>query len=350
MSIINNQETQTDTTGADLLKAMCSGLELRKKKYSVKWLWDKVIPEQSITLLTGRGGIGKTWISLNIAKAVSQGLPYLNLPTEKTPVYYIDFENPLPVLCERVDKLEINDVIFLHNSSRPRPPRTDSKEFEHYRKLPPGLIIFDTLRASHTGDENNSQQMSFVMNNLKDLRDSGFTIIVLHHTAKSNERTYKGSTAILDMADHCLGIYRVKNGTDNEIADDKSDDGEKSYRFGTVGKSRYKPFSLHVQFDPEQGFILAKDSETILMEKIRDHIMTMGMLKPKEAYNLIGESFGFTNIKTFFELLKKGKEKYWKISGTGHDGSFSAIRPPSMQDVAGEDEDVLEIYMKNMNL
>ena len=89
------------------------------------------------------------------------------------------------------------------------------------------MIIFDTLRSAQSKDENNSQDMAFIMGRLKELRDLGFTVLILHPTPKSNERTYKGSTAIIDLCDQALGLYRVKSGTSNEIVDDDdNDEGE----------------------------------------------------------------------------------------------------------------------------
>lgn len=76
--------------------------------------------------------------------------------------------------------------------------------------LPPGsLLVFDTLRASQSRDENDSQQMASIMMKLKILRDSGFTILLIHHTPKGNDNIYKGSTAIFDLSDHVLSFHTI---------------------------------------------------------------------------------------------------------------------------------------------
>ena len=123
------------------------------------------------------------------------------------------------------------------------------------RSFPPGsLLIYDTLRASQGRDENDSQHMAFVMQRLKELRDMGFTILLLHHTPKGNDRTYKGSTAILDLADHVLSLHKVKkaNPEGGEIEDDEDQDC--LYRLGTKDKTRYEPFHIFMAFDKEKGF------------------------------------------------------------------------------------------------
>ena len=136
----------------------------------IEWVIDKLIPKESITLLHGRGGIGKTWITLTLAHAVSKGLSFMGLDTVKLPVVYVDYENSFPVLVERVKKIQASDVLYWHNSNEVRPPKIDDmNDWEQYKALPIGLLIYDTLRASQTKDENDSRQMAFVMSRLKEL-------------------------------------------------------------------------------------------------------------------------------------------------------------------------------------
>ena len=68
-----------------------------------------------------------------------------------------------------------------------------------------GVVIFDTLSASHTKEENSNSEMSIIMSTMKRIIDeTKTTIIVLHHHGKSNE--YKdsdmgrGATTIIGRA------------------------------------------------------------------------------------------------------------------------------------------------------
>ena len=56
----------------DPLSILKKGSDLMTLDIHVEWIVDKLIPKQSITLLHGRGGIGKTWITLVLAHAVSK--------------------------------------------------------------------------------------------------------------------------------------------------------------------------------------------------------------------------------------------------------------------------------------
>jgi archaellum biogenesis ATPase FlaH len=288
--------------GSDLLSLDCC----------VEWVVDKLIPKQSITLLHGKGGIGKTWISLIIGNAVSKGIDFMNLNTEQMFVVFIDFENSLPVLVERVKKIDASEILFWHNTNETRPPKLDRGEWTQYKNLPMGLLIFDTLRASQSRDENSSQDMAFIMSRLKELRDMGFTIILLHHTPKSNDRTYKGSTALMDLADHVLSLHRVRKGSLEDIDDE---DEEGYYRFGTKEKTRYEPFHIFLDFDPEKGFISAPDPDLEDMRELHNIIVELkdsqGELPiQSQILDKAKEELNFGNIKTR-KLLKRGESKYW---------------------------------------
>ncbi len=320
----------------DPLSIMRTGSELQKVECTVGWVWDKQVPERSITLLSGKGGIGKTWLVLGLADAVSRGVPFLGLETKQMPVYYIDFENSLPVLVDRVRKINITDVRFWHNGDKVRPPKIDSQEFALYKQLPPGLIIFDTLRASQSQDENDSRFMAMVMGKLKELRDLGFTIVILHHTPKSNDRTYKGSTAIFDLSDHVLGLYRVKQGTanemlddnkkgtDNEMEDTNDEDEEKVFFIGTKDKTRYEPFHMFIQFDPERGFIPAPDPDTELMKHIHGVLLGKGRLTQLAAFEAVRDTLGMKSKGKVVNLLRKGEGLFWDVIKDGKKKLYEA--------------------------
>jgi hypothetical protein len=295
----------------DPLSILKKGSDLMNLDIYVEWIVDKLIPKQSITLLHGRGGIGKTWITLVLSHAVSKGLPFMGLETVQCPVVYVDYENSLPVLVERVKKIEAADVLFWHNTNEMRPPKIDAKEWELYKALPVGLLVYDTLRASQSKDENDSRQMAEVMTRLKELRDAGFTILLLHHTPKGNDQTYKGSTAILDLADHVLSLHKVRKGSLEETEDEETENV--FYRFGTKGKTRYEPFHIFLEFQKEHGFVIAPDPDTEELEEIYDLLQHQkDLLKQSQVYDLVKTKLSITSKGKVIKLLNKGIGKYWE--------------------------------------
>ena len=331
-------ESESKDASFSLSKALKLGAELLKLNMQIDWLVEDLIPKVAITLFSARGGMGKTILSITLADAVSRGIPFLGLKTSKTPVVYIDFENSLPVLAERVKRVDAHDVSFWHGTNEIRPPRLDSNDFELYRQLPEGaLLIFDTLRASQSRDENDSQHMASVMQRLKELRDAGFTILILHHTQKSNDRTYKGSSAIYDLSDHTLNLCKVKRNTalsgENESSED-IDEEDCYYKFSTADKTRYEPFSIFLEFDSEiKNFKIAPDHEAGILQEIYSLLLGRESLKTNEIFELVKSEMGIKGKAKFTRLLKKGTGKYWQSYKTS-DNKTIRYRPLNHQSVS----------------
>ena len=326
-AIYIRQIGQLDNSIPEPISFLKKGSDLQALECRVEWAINKLLPRQSITLLHGRGGIGKTWLALIMGNAISKGLPFAEIQTNQMPVIFMDFENSLPVLVERVKKAGCEDVLFWHNSNETmKPPKLDSKEWTAYASLPAGgLLIFDTLRAAQGQDESDSQHMAFIMGRLKDLRDKGYTILLLHHTPKGNDRTYKGSTAILDLADHVLSLHRVKKTNPDEIIEDE-DDPDCNYRLGTKDKTRYEPFHIFLTFDPERGFTVAKDPDINDIEAIHEFLSGKGRLNQSQAFELAKKELDIKSKGLFLKLMRKGEDKYWTVEKEGRAHFYQAVQ------------------------
>ena len=125
---------------------------------------------------------------MDMARCIGLGRKYFDHETIKTPVVYIDFENPLAVLNNRTKKLGSADNVYFWrvNSEKIKAPKIDTDKWEIYKTLPENsVLIFDTLRSAHRGNENESDKIVPIMEHLKELRDRHFTVIILHHTPKN---------------------------------------------------------------------------------------------------------------------------------------------------------------------
>lgn len=321
-----------ETADFDITKALKIGSELQELNIPIRWAAEGLIPKEAITLLSARGGMGKTIFSISIADAVSKGIPYLTLETTKMQVVYIDFENSLPTLIERIKRIDASNVLFWHPTNEIKPPRLDSKEYALYKKLPEGsLLIFDTLRASQSKDENDSQHMAMIMQRLKELRDCGYTILILHHTPKSNDKIYKGSTVIFDLCDHNLSLHKVRKGCYTPEEDEGDDDTDNyCYRLGTQGKTRYEPFHIFLEFDTEKGcFILAPDPDIETLEEIYSLLVGKEPLKTSDVFELVKKEIGIKGKGKLTYLLRKGIGKYWtsESQGRGKPTYYKATNP-----------------------
>ncbi len=157
------------------------------------------------------------------------------------------------------------------------------------------------------------------MNHMRELRDMGFTIILLHHTAKNDPKTSKGSTAIVDLADHNLGLTRVKQkeGGKDTVADDDDEgfDTEAIYFFGNYEKTRFEPHNVHLKLNPDRGFELAPDPEEETLKNMHQFLQDSGPLQ-KTAFSLAVKSIGIKEKKAR-KLIGRGVGRLWKVEPSG---------------------------------
>ncbi len=263
--------------------------DIGKLDIQIEWTVEGILPLSAVTTLTAPGGMFKSTLCYQLATCIQDGRPFAGLKTWKMPVYFIDFENPLSLVSDKARIYGPSEMKVWHLSNSLPPPRLDSKEdWKLYKALFPGLLIFDTLRSAQLLDENSSKDMALIMNRLKELREFGHTILLIHHAPKANERTYKGSTAISDLSDHCLVLERVREVGSEETVDN-DEDNDLPLRLGVRGKTRYPASSIYLRFDPLKGFSPASNPDDELLSTMQD---------------LLGDSE--LNQTGFFKLAKEG--------------------------------------------
>jgi hypothetical protein len=318
---------ETDQGAFDPSDVLKRAEDLQTLDSGVKWIVSSLLPAQSITLFHAPGGTGKTWIALLLSYSIAEGLDFFSLATLTRPVIYIDFENPLSVIVERVRKLEIRNVLFWHQAFNPKPPKLDSDDYTLYKRLPPGsLIIFDTLRAAHDRDENDSKEMACIMSRLKEIRDAGFSILLIHHTPRANQRASKGSTAITDLADNVLSLYRVRSRTYQQIKDDDEPGPDDLFRFGTGEKTRFEPAQIFFRRGEGGIFELAEDPDREFLAALSKHIR--GSKIPQTQSDIT--AWARTELEIFrkgriVSLLCKGDGRLWRSRLDGRKRLYEPI-------------------------
>jgi len=285
-----------------------SSLEISRLEIKVDWLVKNLIPKESITLFHSIGGVGKSYLMYGLAKSVAEGKPFFDLEVIKTPVYVIDFENPLPEIVDRVKKDGGSENLRIWNLSHdPAPIRFDAEEWIIYKSFPPGLFIIDSLRSSHLLEENSSKDASLIMSRHKEIRAKGNTVILIHHENKLGG--YRGSTAWFDLADHILKFSRVKGvGSDEDATED---DFNLPIRLGLGGKSRFssamelKP--MYFKFEDHQ-LCSAEDPEEDILKKMGNLLDPINPPNQSEFRKLAHDNLDLKR-KTFDRLLKKGEQR-----------------------------------------
>lgn len=134
------------------------------------WLIEPLLPANGAMLLYGDAKVGKSFAALQLADAIQNGNPWLGFPTLRGRVVYIQLDTPRNVWQDRVGKLVMSSAMtsLPHMADR---ETLDAWPFdildpEHLitlrdelQALKPDLVIMDTLRESHSADENDSTEM-----------------------------------------------------------------------------------------------------------------------------------------------------------------------------------------------
>lgn len=279
----------------------------------VEWDVENLIPSESITVVQGKGGLGKTWLLLQIGSAIADGKSFCGLNTIQKNVIYIDYENPYLEIARRAKILGKSSMQYWNLINEPKPPRLDSEDWELFKIFSPSVLIFDSLRSSHYLDENSSQDMTFLMSRLKELRSLGNTIIGILHTVKSDPKIHRGSGAIIDQADHVLGLTRVKNSESDQSIDDDFDE-DLPFRLGHVQKTRFIPFKIYLKFDPNCGFLPAPSPEEEVLKRIHEALIIYCKEHQEPSQKIFVDlirSEAEVGKDRALSLIKKGDGIFW---------------------------------------
>lgn len=179
----------------------------------IEWLVDGLFVHGAMTLVTGDSGVGKSTLSLALAGAVAQGKPFLNRVTGRKRVLYVDGENPVSAVRERLDRLHIPKLDNLDlwggwvKECQPQGP--ECLPVLEWARKHKGVIIYDSLIQFHPGSEQDSSETRQYLKLYRDLVNEGCAVILLHHTGKGeNSKQYRGSSDIKAAADQafCLEL------------------------------------------------------------------------------------------------------------------------------------------------
>jgi len=170
----------------------------------VEYLVDGMISRKTITLWTGSDGAGKTFLMQSMAVAVAVGGQFLGRVCRRAPVLYLDYENPAFAVRSRLEVIAqgpIPDLGVWGTWLEQQPPQIGNELLLTIAKDSQPLIIVDPFRNSHGAEENDSTEMTAVMQNLRYCAAAGCAVIILHHPAKTDGSTGRGSSAIKGAVD-----------------------------------------------------------------------------------------------------------------------------------------------------
>jgi AAA domain len=205
-------------------------LEAEQEKHPA--LIPGILPLGGLAALGGAKGIGKTWIATDLALSVANGVPFLgHYPVAVPgPVLVIQTEGSRRPAVARFDALArgkrldpalaVRDIIFVWRQGLMLDV-DDHLAWLRVTAYPYVLVIVDTLRDSHGGEENSNDVGARLARNLRSIANEGPTLVYAHHTSKAGPDTDKlpilerlrGNTALTGALDAVLLLERHRGAT-----------------------------------------------------------------------------------------------------------------------------------------
>lgn len=183
----------------------------RARPPDVQWLVHHLIQDNAENLIAGEPGVGKSWVSGDLAVAVATGSAFLDRHTKQGPVLIINFDDPsesLPrMFAERAARgrsynfAELDIFYWQPEENKPYPPEgiitPDTFEFlkAEIQRLKPRLIIVDAYSSAFPNlDGNKGQDVIVAFEALRQLRNAApkpCTMILIDHTPKATMQDSK---------------------------------------------------------------------------------------------------------------------------------------------------------------
>ena len=206
-----------------------------------EWRIKGALPDAELVVLFGASGSGKTFVALDMAFAVAQGLPWRGNKTKKGKVVIIAAEGA-GGLNKRVKAyaqhhginlrdIEIHVITAAPNFLQEEDIAEVLAEIKALGDV--ALVVVDTLAQVTPGaNENGAEDMGRALANLRLIREmAGATVMAIHHAGKDASKGSRGWSGIKAAADAQIEVIRHEDGQ-REIHLEKMKDGEDGLRFG----------------------------------------------------------------------------------------------------------------------
>ncbi len=184
-----------------------------------EWLIDGVLPAGGLCCIYGQPGIGKSFISMDIALSVASGGHWLGHPLQAGYVLYIAAEGG-PGIAKRanswlvargVTPLQVRIAWMTEPMSIYQGSDNVDRligRLDNELQEVPRLIVVDTLARCFDGDENKQQDMGRFVAGIDQLRhEYGATVLIVHHTRLDGDRE-RGNTAFRGGVDTMIAVKR----------------------------------------------------------------------------------------------------------------------------------------------
>jgi hypothetical protein len=186
-----------------------------------QWLVQGLLQKQSLSVLYGPSGEGKSFVALDLAASIGAGTDWHGRKVQQGPVVYVVAEGGRGIVRRIEAWTDTNDTDTDSFFIVPEPVQmSDPKhrsalaEQIEIHGLNPSLVVFDTFaRCFVGGDENSAGDVGKFIAGVQEVQRKvgGTAVLIVHHTGKTDLEMERGSSALRAAADTML-LLRKKDG------------------------------------------------------------------------------------------------------------------------------------------
>lgn len=283
-----------------------------------KWIVEKIVPHEGITILSGAPASYKTWLLLRMAIDIARGDKLLGqFQCEKSRVLIIDEENHLRLLQERLQLLGADKDLPIFFLSQKGFLVSDKNLVDEVLKAceeqGANVIFIDSLVRINNAEENDASQMSEVFRCIRQICQHRKTVIITHHERKegaiklSPQNRLRGSSDISAAVDAHIALKRDKNEKSKIIIEQAKQRSDKEI----------EPFEVEVRetgTGVEFCYLGARAEDAGKKELARDVVLALlenesEGLPRTEIYRRVNESEGIGTKSTREAIDDLVKEK-----------------------------------------
>lgn len=249
------------------------------------------LDRKTMARLNGASNAGKSFVALDMAGCVSQGIPWHGQPVKRGKVIYLVAEG-LAGIRKRVHAWEqhngqkMENVLFF-----PGAVQVNDSEWSVFvqacRQVGADFIVLDTQARITAGiEENSNSDMGEVVKRIDALKDAtGACVMLVHHTGHEGQRA-RGASAMIGAMDH-------------EFVVDKSADNVVRLKT-TKQKDR--------EYAPDKRFRMEKVGEAPEMYEEDERSIVLVDWSPDEAKSDLADVYNTEQGRLFemFDLVGEG--------------------------------------------